>query len=78
MKTELYFCDPRKNTKCSKTACHINKGLCALTTDKTFAVTGLKRWLMYHKYHKMEDKFITVTKQGIFYNDEKGKENESN
>lgn len=34
---ELYECDPVKNTKCSKTMCHINGGFCECTVHKEYA-----------------------------------------
>lgn len=33
----LYPCDPEKNTKCTKTGCHINGGECFLTAEKKFS-----------------------------------------
>lgn len=32
--TKLYYCDPSKNKKCSKTWCYLKGGECFLTTDK--------------------------------------------
>lgn len=34
---ELYHCDPAKNTKCSKSMCHINGGLCEHTVIKEYS-----------------------------------------
>lgn len=39
---DLYICDTKKNTKCSKTNCHINGGECRHTTHKEYAVKGVK------------------------------------
>lgn len=33
---KLYFCDPRKNTECSKTDCIINGGECFKTTKREY------------------------------------------
>lgn len=34
----LFWCDPEKNTECTKECCHINGGPCWLTTNKEYAV----------------------------------------
>ena len=39
----LYVCDPKKNTVCRKTACHINGGPCSHTTNKQYKKAGTKR-----------------------------------
>lgn len=38
MHNTLYFCDPNKNTACSKTGCIINGGPCYATTKKENAI----------------------------------------
>ncbi len=35
--SDLYPCDPSKNTKCTKTGCHINGGDCFLTLQKNYS-----------------------------------------
>ena len=35
--SDLYLCDPAKNTECTKTVCHINGGECFLTTQKKYS-----------------------------------------
>lgn len=35
--SDLYPCDPAKNTECTKTGCHINGGECFLTTQKKYS-----------------------------------------
>lgn len=34
----IYFCDPEKNTECSKTGCVINGGPCRRTANVNYAV----------------------------------------
>jgi hypothetical protein len=44
----LYYCNPKKNTKCKKTHCFINGGMCFCTTEKTFKRNRLNE--MFFKF----------------------------
>lgn len=40
----LFLCDPKKNTECRKTMCHMGGGECHCTTRPEFSVNGKILW----------------------------------
>lgn len=55
---DLYFCDPRKNTKCTKEFCKWNclgKGECFATKDKTCAFDHKPTPLTEYQYDILDE-----------------------
>lgn len=42
-----FYCDPEKNTSCSKLHCHVNGGPCRMTTHIEFATNTDKVVLVF-------------------------------
>jgi len=61
MSKVLYYCDSKKNTKCSKSSCYDGgDGQCHLTYDEECRATGTKLKDMLSKYDKEDSLFDNV------------------
>lgn len=47
----LFVCDPEKNHSCGKQGCHINGGLCKLTSEMEYAMQDKDGYLVGAMYY---------------------------